>query len=1627
MIFREMPRAFCSIPHASRRARGGRGRLEFEVLEDRTLLASNPIVAENLLPGNPASEWDVSGAGDPTLQGFATDISVDHGQTVTFKIDDTTGASYHIDVYRMGYYGGLGARKVATISASATLHQVQPAGLSDPTTGLLDCGNWAVSASWAVPASATSGVYFARLVRDDTGGASQIPFIVRDDEGHSDLLYQTSDATWEAYNNYGGNSLYEGSSSFGTRAVKVSYNRPWNTRATTGGLGETNWFFWAEYPMVRWMEENGYDVSYFTDVDSDRLGSEILQHKVFLSVGHDEYWSGAQRTNVEVARDAGVDLAFFSGNEVFWKTRWETSIDGSGTPYRTLVCYKETHADAKIDPLTNVWTGSWRDPRFSPPADGGRPENNLTGTIFTVNQGAGGDFGTAIQVPAADALLRFWRNTSIATLQPGQTATLANGTLGYEWDEDLDNGARPAGLIQLSSTTENVPQRIQDYGNDFGPATATHSLTLYRADSGALVFAAGTVQWSFGLDGTHDGQATVPDPRMQQATVNLFADMGVQPGTLQPGLVPATASTDTARPTSIITSLAAGTLLQSGVPITISGTATDTGGGIVAAVEISTDGGLTWHRATGRTSWSYSWIPTAGGATHIRTRAVDDSANQEIPTAGVPVTVSAPSSLWNASVTPTDLYENDTHAAELGLKFTSDVAGSINGVRFYKGPSNTGTHVAHLWTSTGTLLASATFTNESASGWQQVSFSTPVTIAANTTYIVSYFAPVGQYAASSNYFSNSGFDSAPLHTPSSAAGGGNGVYLYGSSGGFPTSTYNGTNYWVDPLFTASGTNTTPPTVTSSSPAANATGVSTATAITATFSEPVQAGSVVMTLTGPGGAVSGSLAYNNATNTATFTPAAALAVQTTYVVNVSGAKDQANNVMTSVSWSFTTAATAGSPSSLWNAAVTPAIGSVNDTHAVELGLKFTSDVAGTINGVRFYKGPSNTGTHVAHLWTSTGTLLASATFTNESASGWQQVSFSTPVSIAANTTYIVSYFAPVGEYAANSNYFSSSGFDNAPLHAPSNAAGGGNGVYLYGSSGGFPTSTYNGTNYWVDPLFTASGTNTTPPTVTSSSPAANATGVSTATAITATFSEPVQAGSVVMTLTGPGGAVSGSLAYNNATNTATFTPAAALAVQTTYVVNVSGAKDQANNVMTSVSWSFTTAATGTTSGLVAAYGFNEGTGTTVTDVSGHGLNGVIVNATWTTAGRFGDALSFNGTNAMVTVNENSLLDLTNGMTLEAWVKPVALNGWTTTILKERPGGLAYSLYASDNVGRPPAGYINVSGTDSSVVGASALALNTWTYMTATYDGAAMRLYINGTLVQTRSLAGTIITSNNALRIGGNTIWGEYFNGLIDEVRVYNRALAPSEIQVDMNTPIGGGSGALMATAAPAVSSASAPLTPAAMAPLVTEAVARWQDALPAGTDLSVLAHTPIRIADLPGTQLGWTGDGAIWINQNAAGYGWFVDPTPQNDSEFTQPGDQGEQGRIDLLTVLAHEMGHVLGFGHEAEGVMAEALGPGVRRLPGSPLSHDEALASLAQTDHGDDDLRIPMDDPTLTQLASELIQARANRSRLVVNQTASFLDPKLLSTVVSSKRQPPQSSVLDPFQAGIRGFRTDVS
>ena len=321
---------------------------------------------------------------------------------------------------------------------------------------------------------------------------------------------------------------------------------------------------------------------------------------------------------------------------------------------------------------------------------------------------------------------------------------------------------------------------------------------------------------------------------------------------------------------------------------------------------------------------------------------------------------------------------DDSASVTLGVVFSSDVAGTVTGVRFYKGAGNIGTHTGQLWSSAGTKLAEVTFTNESAAGWQQAQFTTPVSISANVNYTVSYTAPYGHYAYDLNY-SWTSVASAPLRV----SGASSGVFAYGSGPMFPTSTWNGSNYWVDVVFTPVTAPATPPPTTPP-PTAERT--------------------------------------------------------------------------------------------FWAPSTTPTRPSGEaDTAAITLGLKFSAEVSGQVTGVRFYKPTRNTGTHVGAIWSATGAVLAQATFTNESASGWQQVKFAAPVRISANTTYVVSYLAPRGYYAQDQS-FAWSGLSASPLRVVGSSPG----TFSYGTSLKYPANSWRNCNYWVDVMFVPDSSGPTPP-------------------------------------------------------------------------------------------------------------------------------------------------------------------------------------------------------------------------------------------------------------------------------------------------------------------------------------------------------------------------------------------------------------------------------------------------------------------------------------------------------------------------------------------------------------------
>jgi hypothetical protein len=350
------------------------------------------------------------------------------------------------------------------------------------------------------------------------------------------------------------------------------------------------------------------------------------------------------------------------------------------------------------------------------------------------------------------------------------------------------------------------------------------------------------------------------------------------------------------------------------------------------------------------------------------------------PVAPTPTSVpgGCPCGLFSYSGLPAVDARNDTSPLELGLKFQSDSSGIISGVRFYKGAGNTGVHVGNLWSSGGQLLATGTFANESASGWQVVTFGSAVQIQANTTYVASYHTNTGHYSATDQGLASQ-VDYASLHGLGGNVSGGNGVYQYGG-GGFPSQSYQNTNYWADVVFSPGASASVPP----------------------------------------------------------VTP--------------------------------TPVTSSGCPCTIFTSGSTPATAAQNDSSSVEVGVKIQSDTAGKITSLRFYKGAGNTGTHIGHLWSSTGQLLASATFANESATGWQQVDFAAPVTIQANTTYVASYHANSGHYAVTAPGLTSRA-GTGPVHALASSTAGGNGVYAYSAAATFPQQSYNSSNYWVDVVYT----------------------------------------------------------------------------------------------------------------------------------------------------------------------------------------------------------------------------------------------------------------------------------------------------------------------------------------------------------------------------------------------------------------------------------------------------------------------------------------------------------------------------------------------------------------------------
>lgn len=478
---------------------------------------SNPIVIENRQPGT--SQWQIPWGfqGDDVggqVKGYASATSVNKGQNITFYVSTNPAQTYTIDVYRIGWYQGLGGRLMQHIGPLNGT--TQPTCPTDATTGMIEC-HWAPAYTLGTQTSWTSGIYLA-LLTNAQAYQNYIMFAVRDDSRVAAFLYQQPVTTYQAYNDYPydqatGKSLYTFNSygantvSGDASAVKASFDRPYSSDGTGAVWGNTimKW----EIPFIRWMEMSGYDVTYATEVDTHTNASMLLNYRAVLSVGHDEYWSKPMYDGWIAALNAGVNLAFFSGDEIGWQIRFEPS--SSGVPNRVIVCYRYATLDPISDPTLK--TIEWRDPSLN------RAEQTLSGVQYTHQVQWEQQYDGYAPYVVTNSGSWAFAGTGF------RNGDSVPGIIGYEADRLYSEYPMPNAVSGTYTLLSNSPfmsnQGTADYSNS----------SLYLAPSGAWVFGAGTIGWSWGLD-NFVGWNTA-DARIQKTTANILNRFGAPPAPSQ--------------------------------------------------------------------------------------------------------------------------------------------------------------------------------------------------------------------------------------------------------------------------------------------------------------------------------------------------------------------------------------------------------------------------------------------------------------------------------------------------------------------------------------------------------------------------------------------------------------------------------------------------------------------------------------------------------------------------------------------------------------------------------------------------------------------------------------------------------------------------------------------------------------------------------------------------------------------------------------------------------------------------------------------------------------------------------------------------------------------------------------
>src|SRR5215211_357907 len=628
-------------------------------------VGTNPIVLENQQPGTTSWQFtDYNKASAHEIEGYASLTSVNKGSSINFMVSLSSSAQYTMDFYRMGWYP-TGTNPDGTSCAPSCggrlmlhvgpLNGVKQASCPRVTTstsqdfGLTECA-WTPSYTLNVPTSWTTGNYIVKLTRlDGTKLENWMTFVVRDDSSTAPVVYSMDVNTWQAYNFWGGSgnsnlgiNLYGRINDVtlanvsGSRAYTVSFDRPYLDQGSLDGAG--NFMVW-DFPLIRWMESQGYDMTYVTNVDLESNANVLNGHRVFVNTGHDEYYSDGMRTRLQNGIDSGVNMAFFGANNIYHRTTWGSN--SAGAPLRRVHTDKGT--------LPGSTTVEWR---FLSPA---QPENAILGVmengVATSRPFLISDASSWIYAGTGLANYTGSGTTGVVTSGPGQNAL--PGLVGYEFDTRAVNGPL------LSSYTSAEPAGLQQVGHSFVPAAdngvnAWADATVYTAGSGATVFSAGTIQWAFGVDdGYNDGFCNcdhhVANVAAKKITANIIDRFSA----------PSTAPAASLSPSSLaFASQATGTTSAAQ-----SATLTNSGSGTLAISSIAVVGANAADYAQTNTcpatlaagsscTISVTFTPTAAGTRTASVTITDDAAGSP---RNVALSGTGTSPTPGASVTPGSL------------------------------------------------------------------------------------------------------------------------------------------------------------------------------------------------------------------------------------------------------------------------------------------------------------------------------------------------------------------------------------------------------------------------------------------------------------------------------------------------------------------------------------------------------------------------------------------------------------------------------------------------------------------------------------------------------------------------------------------------------------------------------------------------------------------------------------------------------------------------------------------------------------------------------------------------------------------------------------------------------------